>query len=197
MRRDEEAEFEAFVASSGRRLLRTAYLLVGDRHHAEDLLQTALERTARRWGRLSGVPEAYARTVLANLATDRWRRLAARPRELFGSPPERGLPDVAGDLVVRDALMSALRELTRRQRAVLVLRYFNDLTEPETADVLGISVGTVKSTTSRALGRLRGVVGHYGLGGDEVTQSHLDRTETGTATTAPMQLNMNQTRETL
>ena len=128
MRRDEEARFEDNVSASTRRLLRTAYLLVGDRQHAEDLLQTALERTARRWPKISGAPEAYARTILANLATDRWRRRASRPRELFTAPPERGSADPAATLVVRDALMAALRELTSRQRAVLVLRYFDDLT---------------------------------------------------------------------
>jgi RNA polymerase sigma-70 factor (sigma-E family) len=158
VKRAEEALFEEFVAASGRRLLRTAYLLVGDRQHAEDLLQTALERTARRWTKISGAPEAYARTVLANLATDRWRRRSVRPQELYASPPERsGGTDMVTDLVVRDALMAAMRELTRRQRAVLVLRYFDDLTETETASALGITVGTVKSTTSRSLGRLRSI----------------------------------------
>jgi RNA polymerase sigma-70 factor (sigma-E family) len=157
VKRDEEAGFEEFVAASGRRLLRTAYLLAGDRHHAEDLLQITLERTARRWTRISGAPEAYARTVLANLATDRWRRRSARPQEFFTDPPERGAGDPANDLVLRDALMSALRDLTRRQRAVLVLRFFDDLTEAETAAALGITTGTVKSTTSRSLDRLRAI----------------------------------------
>jgi RNA polymerase sigma-70 factor (sigma-E family) len=162
LRREEEARFEEFVSASGRRLLRTAYLLVGDQQHAEDLLQTALERTARRWSKISGAPEAYARTVLTNLATDRWRRRSVRPHELFTAPPENTArsntaPDIAADLVLRDALMAALRELTRRQRAVLVLRYFDDLTESETASTLGITIGTVKSTASRSLERLREV----------------------------------------
>ncbi|MGH8890948.1 MAG: SigE family RNA polymerase sigma factor [Acidothermaceae bacterium] len=155
MKREDEADFEAFVATSGHRLLRTAYLLVGDLHSAEDVLQTALERTARRWTRISGIPEAYARTVLANLATDRWRRRSARPAEVFIDPPEHSSTDFAADLVIRDALIRALSQLTRRQRAVLVLRFFDDLTEAETATALGISVGTVKSSTSRALDRLR------------------------------------------
>ncbi len=158
MNRDDEAEFESFVEASGHRLLRTAYLLVGDRQAAEDLLQTALERTARRWTRISGVPEAYARTTIANLATDRWRRRRARPAEVFIDPPDGVGLDFATDIVVRDALIHALNELTRRQRAVLVLRYFDDLTEPETAATLGISVGTVKSCASRALDRLREIV---------------------------------------
>ena len=163
MKREDELRFEEFVASSGRRLLRTAYLLVGDRLHAEDLVQTALERTARRWTKISGTPEAYARTVLANLATDRWRRFASRPREQFTAPPERGSADPATAVVVRDALMSAMRELTRRQRAVLVLRYFDDLTEAETAAALSITIGTVKSTTSRSLDRLRAIADLHDL----------------------------------
>jgi RNA polymerase sigma-70 factor (sigma-E family) len=163
VRREDEIDFEAFVAASGHRLLRTAYLLVGDRHTAEDLLQTALERTARRWGRITGVPEAYARTTIANLATDRWRRRSVRPPEVLIDPPESAAADFTTDLVVRDALIHALNTLTRRQRAVLVLRYFDDLTEPETAAALGVSVGTVKSSASRALDRLREVAAFQGL----------------------------------
>ena len=163
MRRESEAAFEEFVAAAGHRLLRTAFLLTGDRGHAEDLLQTTFERVARRWVKISGEPEAYARATMANLATDRWRRKAARPPEVYGELPDGELsgggPDIAGSLVVRRTLIAALAELTRRQRAVLVLRYFDDLTEAETAQVLGISVGTVKSTASRALARLRELAG--------------------------------------
>lgn len=128
---------------------------MGDLHAAEDLLQTALERTARRWTRISGVPEAYTRTTIANLATDRWRRRSVRPAEVLADPPDAAGADFTTDVVVHDALIRALRQLTRRQRGVLVLRYFDDLTESETAAALGISVGTVKSCASRALDRLR------------------------------------------
>jgi RNA polymerase sigma-70 factor (sigma-E family) len=155
MNREQEAEFVAFVEGSARRLLRTATMLTGDRGHAEDLLQTALERTARRWTRLDGAPEAYARVVLARLATDRWRALRSRVGEVPGDPPELVHDDLATGIAVRQALFDAMRQLTPRQRAVLVLRYFDDLTEAQTADALGISVGTVKSTASRALSRLR------------------------------------------
>jgi RNA polymerase sigma-70 factor (sigma-E family) len=159
LNRDQEAEFVAFVEGSARRLLRTATMLTGDRGHAEDLLQTALERTARKWSRLDGAPEAYARVVLARLATDRWRALRSRVGEVFGDPPETSVAhDIAGDIAVRQALFAALLRLTPRQRAVLVLRYFDDLTEAQTGDALGIGVGTVKSTTSRALARLREIV---------------------------------------
>lgn len=155
MNRADEADFEAFVVASGRRLLRTAYLMVGDVGEAEDLVQTTLERTAQRWTRLDGAPEAYARTVLAHLATDRWRGLRRRPVEVRDTLPELAAADAFDGVLVRQALISALYGLPRRQRAVLVLRFFEDLTEAETASALGISVGTVKSTTSRGLDRIR------------------------------------------
>jgi RNA polymerase sigma-70 factor (sigma-E family) len=167
VRREQEAAFEAFVAGCGSRLLRLAVLLTGDRWHGEDLLQTALERTARHWSRLDGSPEAYAHRVLANLATDRWRRLAARVREVGADHPhvhERaamtgvGSGDPATGVALRQALMTALQELPPRQRAVVVLRYFCDLSEAETAEALGIGVGGVKSAGSRGLARLRGSV---------------------------------------
>jgi RNA polymerase sigma-70 factor (sigma-E family) len=158
MNRAQEAEFDTFVAGSGARLLRTAVLLTGDYGHAEDLVQTALERTARRWTKLEGAPEAYARVVLARLATDRWRRQRSRLAEVAVDPPEVSQGDLASEVVDRQSLTAALFQLTQRQRAVLVLRYFNDLSEAQTADALGVSVGTVKSTTSRAIVRLRELV---------------------------------------
>ena len=158
MNRVEEAEFTAFVAGSGRRLLRTAVLLTGDVGHAEDLLQTAFERTARRWSRLDGAPEAYARVVLARLATDRWRRQRSRVREVAVDPPEATGADLAIDVALRHSLITAMSQLTRKQRAVLVLRYFDDLSEAQTAAALGVSVGTIKSTSSRATARLRELV---------------------------------------
>ena len=156
MDRSKEAEFEQFVAGSGRRLLRTAVLLVGDRGHAEDLVQTALERTARHWDRLDGAPEAYARVVLARLATDRWRRRSRRVGEVLADPPETSArDDLALEVTTRQQVIAALRTLTTRQRAVLILRYFDDLSEQQTAQALGVSVGTVKTTASRAIARLR------------------------------------------
>jgi RNA polymerase sigma-70 factor (sigma-E family) len=160
VKREHEAAFEEFVAGSGPRLLGLAFLLTGDRGHAEDLLQVALERTARRWAGLHGAPEAFTRTVIANLATDRWRRRRARAVEVYLDPPATLSGgtlggDLAEAVALRTALAAAIRALPPRQRAVVVLRYFEDLTESETAAVLGVSVGTVKSTTSRALLRLR------------------------------------------
>ena len=152
---EQESEFEAFVAASGPRLLRLAMLLSGDRGHAEDLLQTAFERTARHWGRLEGAPEAYARVVLTRLAVDRRRRLSTRVREVFIDPPERGLDDVAARIAIRGSLVAALMQLPPRQRAVLVLRFFEDLSQEQTGAALGITASTVASTTSRASARLR------------------------------------------
>ena len=146
-------EFETFVVASSDRLLRTAYLLTGDAGHAEDVVQSALLRTARRWRSARRSPEAYARTVVANLAKDRWRSLGRRPAE---APLVHDVPLVApDDRLDRDALMRAARDLPPGQRAVLVLRYFDDLSVEETAEALGITAGTVKSQTSRALANLR------------------------------------------
>jgi RNA polymerase sigma-70 factor (sigma-E family) len=146
-------EFEAFVAASSDRLLRTAYLLTGDRGHAEDVVQTALLRTARRWRSAREAPEPYARTVVANLAKDRWRHLGRRPAE---TTLDHDVPLAGPEQVLdRDALMRAARALPAGQRAVLVLRFFDDLSVEETARVLGCTDGTVKSQTSRALANLR------------------------------------------
>jgi len=151
--RQQEADFERFVQDCSSKLLRTAYLLSGDRGHAEDIVQTALLRTARRWRRARALPEAYARRVVVNLAKDRRRSLSRRPAEMR---LEYDVPLASVDtLVDRDALLRATRRLPPGQRAVLVLRFFDDLSVAETADALGISTGTVKSQTSRALERLR------------------------------------------
>lgn len=150
--RDRSA-FDAFVGSSSSRLLRTAYLLCGDRGHAEDLVQTALMRTARQWRRARDAPEAYARRVVINLAKDRWRQLSRRPTE---APLATDLPEPEMEAVAdREVLLRATRQLPDGQRAVLVLRYLDDLSVEETAAVLGCSTGTVKSQTSRALENLR------------------------------------------
>ena len=154
----DDEDFTVFVAASSRRLLRTAYLISGDLDTAQDLLQTALERAYRRWGRIRRreLPETYVRRIIVNAATDAWRtRRSMRTVEF----DEALLPPVADavmeGLPSRDALLACVRELPAGQRAVLVLRYFDDLTEVETARVLGCSVGTVKSQHARAIARLR------------------------------------------
>ena len=139
--------------------MRTALLLTGqNRVEAEDLLQLALERAYRHWPRVmeSGEPERYIRKIIANASTDRWRRLARRPEEaLLADGAGPGVPDHTAEVVDRDYLLRALAGLPPRQRAVLVLRYFDDLPEAEIAEMLGCSLGTVKSHAARALSRLR------------------------------------------
>jgi RNA polymerase sigma-70 factor (sigma-E family) len=151
-----EADLREFVNARLGRLSRVAYLLAGGHADAEDLLQNALVKVAARWRRVAqiGDPEAYLRKVLYHEHIQSWRR---RRREVLTTePPEPGRrPDEAEAVVRRTVLESALGRLTRRQRAVLVLRYFEDLSEVETAAVLGCSVGNVKSQTSHALRRLR------------------------------------------
>jgi len=153
----ERAAFDAFVAGSSGRLMRTAYLLCGDRGHAEDLVQTALMRTARQWRKAREQPDAYARRVLVNLAKDRWRLLGRRPAETAYDPvhADRASEPEYDALLDRHALLGEVQRLAPGQRAVLVLRYLDDLSVEETAEVLGCSSGTVKSQTSRALENLR------------------------------------------
>jgi RNA polymerase sigma-70 factor (sigma-E family) len=149
--------FEEFVGTRSPVLLRTAYLLCGGDHGAaEDLLQDVLERVYPKWRRIRSDPESYVRAALANAAANRWRRRARRvtevPLQNGQSPavpgPEHGVAN--HDLVVR-----ALAGLPARMRAVLVLRFFDDLSEVDTAAALRCGVGTVKSQTSRGLARLR------------------------------------------
>jgi RNA polymerase sigma-70 factor (sigma-E family) len=156
MNADREREFEQFVLARGTALLRTAYLLTGDLGHAEDLLQTALARTARHWARAElEHPEAYVRRALVNLTRDRWRSRQARPEEVTAAPPEAVHRDQHAQIELRDALVRALWTLPARQRAILVLRYFDDLSEADIAESLGCSTGSVKSQASRGLARLR------------------------------------------
>jgi RNA polymerase sigma-70 factor (sigma-E family) len=149
-------------------MLTLAMLLTGhNRADAEDLLQTVLERAFRQWRRIcrTGDPSPYVRQMLVNASTDRWRLLRRRPEQPLGSddvmPVAAGLfgPDQSADIADQDLLWRALAQLPPGQRAVLVLRYYEDLTEAQTAAVLGCSVGSVKTQASRALAKLRGIVG--------------------------------------
>lgn len=148
-------DFESFVAARYAALLRTAYLLTGDHHDAEDLLQTSLVKAVGAWRRIEGDPEPYVRTILVRQNVSRWR--ARRWREVTtDEPPETAsVSDATEGADDRLALRRALGVLAPRQRAVIVLRYYEDLTEAQTAQVLGIGVGTVKSQTRDALRRLR------------------------------------------
>ena len=150
-------KLEDFLAERGRPLLRLAALLGGGREAGEDLLQAALERLLRRWSKFEGDPEGYLRRTLYHLVADDWRRqrrwIARLPR-LTGV--ERGVvADGSTQVDQRDELFRLLLQLTPRQRAAIVLRYWEDRSEAETAEMLGCSVGTVKSATSRGLARMR------------------------------------------
>src|SRR6266571_3646498 len=161
--REAKVSFEDFVQARSGSLLRTALLLTGqNRAEAEDLLQLALERAYRHWPRVcgSGEPERYVRRILANASADRWRRLARRPEQaLPAGEADPGVPDQAAVLADRDYLLRALAALPPRQRAVLVLRYYDGFSEAEVAEALGCSIGTVKSHAARALARLREAAG--------------------------------------
>lgn len=146
-----EDDFHAFVVARTPALARTAYLLTGDAHLAEDLVQTALFKAAKAWDRIEGAPEPYVRRILYTQNISWWRR--RRWHEVaLGS---YDVPVAAADQDLRVSLEQALALLTVCQRTVLILRYFEDLTEVQTAQVLGISPGTVKSTHRQALARLR------------------------------------------
>lgn len=160
-----ERDFEEFVVARSGALLRTAYLLTGDHHDAEDLVQTALIKAVPRWGKVRE-HEPYVRRILVHESISRWRRRRWRETstdQVAESPLEA--QDVDSRLVLREALA----RLAPRQRAVIVLRYFDDLTEAQTAEVLGISVGTVKSQNRDALARLRELV--PGLDDEDVMRS--------------------------
>ena len=151
-------DFDQFVAANVDELLRTAYLIVWDQAEAEDLVQECLLKVARRWPQVRRMeqPRAYARRVLVNGALDGASVRARRRRELAAGPPESAVEaDPSAALDTRAELLQALGQLPGRQRAVLVLRYFNDLSETQVAELLGCSPGTVKSSASRGLARLR------------------------------------------
>jgi RNA polymerase sigma-70 factor (sigma-E family) len=151
-----DARFEHFVASASPGLLRSAYLLTGDRHQAEDLLQSALVRTLRRWPAISSSPVAYTFSVLVNLSRDGARTQRRRPRTAPEHElPERRAVDPVESLIERDAIVQAARRLPQTQREVLGCRFLMDLTVSDTAIALGIPEGTVKSYTARALARMR------------------------------------------
>jgi RNA polymerase sigma-70 factor (sigma-E family) len=150
----DEASFRAFVEQNGATLLHAARLLTGDHHRGEDLVQTALTKVYLKWGRIDS-PLAYARRALVTAHIDQTRRKwwGERPSEELPEPAQAATELAASDQ--RDELRRLLAELSPRERAVVVLRYYCDLSEQETATTLGMPVGTVKSSCSRALARLR------------------------------------------
>jgi RNA polymerase sigma-70 factor (sigma-E family) len=150
-----DEQFVEFVRTSSTRLQHAAYLLTGDRHLAEDAVQTALARTYAAWSRVRhNDAYAYTRKVLANHVIDMWRR-PIREHATEDIPDQPVRSDVATNVTEREWLMSALGTLTGRERATVVLRHFFDLSEAEVAKELRVSVGTIKTTNSRALAKLR------------------------------------------
>jgi RNA polymerase sigma-70 factor (sigma-E family) len=151
---DTRVDFDEFVAARSTSLLRTAYLLTRDHALAEDLLQTALTKSWFAWSRIAGDPEPYVRKVLVNTFATWWRR-KWNGEHAHAELPERSSGDEHSGVDQRHDLWDAMGRLPRRQRAVIVLRFVEDLSEAETARVLDISPGTVKSQTSKALAKLR------------------------------------------
>ena len=154
---ERDAEFSAFVRARQRSLARLGYLLTGDPQSAEDLVQSALMKVYVRWRRLDDIesPEAYVRRVMVNEHISRWRRFRLRREVPDSDLIVRMDPAGRADQPVDDELWAHVRSLAPQQRAAVVLRYYEDLSEAETARVLGCSVGTVKSHTSRAISSLR------------------------------------------
>ena len=176
---DEEA-FSAFVAARYPAMVRTAYLLTGDRGHAEDLVQAALLRTFTAWSRLDAPDnaEAYTRTTMVRLAS-RARRRLWRGEVPAAELPERATGDQMGEVDEAQRVRAALLTLPWQQRTVVVLRFFDDRSEADVAAALGCSVGTVKSRTSRALAALR-AGGLFGDGyGKEANPAKPDKEEVG------------------
>ena len=155
MNADTERDFRDYVVTRQEHLLRAALLLTGDRPGAEDLLQSVLTKAALRWERIrhTGNPDAYVRRMLYNHQVSWWRRAATTRERSTATVPE--VPTVADDADLRLTLAAALRRLTAGQRTLLVLRYYEDLPEAQVAEILGCSVGTVRSQTHRAITRLR------------------------------------------
>ena len=148
-------DFGEFVAARSPELLRLAYLLTGDQHAAEDLLQSALTKAAAHWGRIHGAPEGYVRRILYREQVSWWRRRARRPEVVMADVPEVPARDEVVMVEARLALRVALLALPPGKRVMLVLRYLEDLSEGQVADILGCSVGTVRSQTHKAIAQLR------------------------------------------
>jgi RNA polymerase sigma-70 factor (sigma-E family) len=154
----EAAQFREYVATRGNALFRSALLLTGHRQDAEDLLQTALTKLAQRWQAVhrSGAPDAYLRTTMYHQWISWWRRHRSGQAYAIDAALEApATGDLATEGALRIALAKVLSQLTAKQRAVIVLRYYEDLPESEVARILGCSVGTVRSQTGRTLARLR------------------------------------------
>lgn len=167
MNERDRADFAEFVAARSGALIRLAYALTGDQYAAEDLLQTALMKAAARWERIHTAPDAYVRQIMYREQVSWWRRRARRGETTMADPPDRLAVPVTSPEARLD-LHQALRRLTAAKRAVLVLRYLEDLPEAQVADLLGCSVGTVRSQTHKAITQLRAVLAPPDLTSTEV-----------------------------
>lgn len=175
-RKPQDADaLELLLAERGTQLLRTAVLLAGSRQDGEDLLQAALERLIRQGRRITGDPEGYLRRTLYNLATDRWRRQETWRRKLpvIGGGQQAVTPDLTAAVDLRDALIRALHQLPPQQRAAVVLRHWEQLSEAEAALVLGCSPGTVKAAASRGLRRMRELTADQAENDFELTENRI------------------------
>jgi len=156
MKRSDEDGFVEFVQASSPSLLRTAWLLTGNRHAAEELVQESLTRLYPKWHKVQHQqPLAYTRRILVNLHTSTWRKYHRESLSYTGDLPEGEPVDATGGSDNRDHVLRLLRELPPRERQVIVLRHYADLSERDVADMLGISIGTVKSAASHGLATLR------------------------------------------
>jgi RNA polymerase sigma-70 factor (sigma-E family) len=155
---ESERDFVEYVEARQQALVRFAFLLTSDHHTAEDLVQTALAKTFLTWDRLRdrGAVDSYVRRIIVNENTSMWRRAWKRRERTSEILPDRGTVDP--DVETRDAMWKVVQSLPPRQRATVVLRYYEDLSEADTAAVLGCSVGNVKSQTSRGLAAMRAAV---------------------------------------
>jgi RNA polymerase sigma-70 factor (sigma-E family) len=151
-----DQSFETYVAARGHALTRTAYLLTGDHGHAEDLVQAALGRAYLKWAKVSRMdsPDAYVSRIIVNQHISRWRRTRGR-EALTSDPPDRPVPDPTATFAAADAVRDVVRGLPPRQRAAVVLRFYEDLPDAEIAALLGCSEATVRSQISRALAAIR------------------------------------------
>jgi RNA polymerase sigma-70 factor (sigma-E family) len=169
---DERArqDFSEFVTARSARLTRLAYVLTGDQHAAEDLLQNSLVKAAAHWGRIHTAPEAYVRRIMYRERASWLRRRARRRETVMAQVPEPATGDGAAGVEARLALRAALLALPPRRRAVLVLRYLEDLPDSQVAEILGCSVGTVRSQNHKAVAQLRLALPSLGLTNTEVHQ---------------------------
>ena len=163
-------DFGEFVAARSPELLRLAYVLTGDQHAAEDLMQGALTKAAAHWGRIHGAAEAYVRRVMYHEQVSWWRRRARRPEVAMAQVPELPAQDELAGVEARMALRDALLALPPGKRVMLVLRYLEDLPEGQVAEILGCSVGTVRSQTHKAIAQLRSVLPSLGQASTEVSR---------------------------